>query len=70
MVGNAGCLVYLAALLVGFLGGSVLKFDISRAMKEKRETSGFVLKVMLGGSICVSGTCILQLSCGIISNIA
>ena len=46
-------LVNLAALLVGFLGGSVLKVDISGVMKKKRETSGFELQVMLGGYLCV-----------------
>ena len=32
--------------------------------EEKLLTSGFVLKVMLGGSLCVSVPCTLQPSCG------
>ena len=70
MVGKVGCLVYLAALLVGCLGGSFLKIDISRVVKGERETSGFGLKVMLGGYIFVSGSCTFQISCGDISKIA
>ena len=55
MVGKVGCLVYLVALLVGCLGGSVMKVDFSGVVNKKRTTSGFLLKVMLGGSLCVSG---------------
>ena len=64
------CLVNMAALLVGFLGGSVLKFDISGVTKKKREISGFELQVMLGGYLCVSGFFTLQLSCGTIYKIS
>ena len=64
------CLVNLAALLVGFLGSSVLKVDIYGVVNKKRATSGFGLQVMLGGSICVSGPCTLQIYGGNISKIA
>ena len=37
---------------------------------EKRATSGFWLKVMLGGSLCVSDTCTFNLSCGYISKLS
>ena len=70
MVGKVGCIVYLVVLLVSCLGGSVLKVDLVGAVKKKRATSGFGLKVMLGGSLCVSDTCTLQLYFGAISNIA
>ena len=59
MLGKVGCLVYLVAILVGFLRGSVLKDYLAGVVKEKRASSGFGLKVMLGGSLFVSG---LQLS--------
>ena len=61
-MGKVGCLVNLTTLLVGFLGGSVLKVDITGAVKKKRATSGFGLQVILGGSICVSGPFTLQLN--------
>ena len=35
MVVKVGCLVYLAALLISCLGGSVLKVDIAGAVKKK-----------------------------------
>ena len=60
-----GCLVYLVALLVGCLGGSVTKFDLA-GKATKRVNSGFGLKVMVGGYLFVSGPCTLQLSCGTI----
>ena len=34
MVGKVGCIVYLATLLVGFLGCSVLKVDIDGVVKK------------------------------------
>ena len=37
---------------------------------EKKATSGFVLQVMLRGSLCVSGPCTLQLSHGDTSKLA
>ena len=52
---KVGCLVNIAAILDGCLGGSVTKIDLSGAVKKKRATSGFGLKSMLGGSLCVSG---------------
>ena len=45
---KVGCLVNMAALLVGFLGVSVLKVDISGSVKKKILTSGFGLQVMIG----------------------
>ena len=57
MVGKVGFIVYLAVLLVGYLGGSFLKVDLDGSVKEKRSNSGFRLKLMLGGYLCVSGTC-------------
>ena len=66
---KVGFHVNLAALLVGCQVGSVLKVDISGLANEKRSTEGFLLKVMLGGSLCVLVPCILQLSCGTISNL-
>ena len=38
---KVGFHVDLAALLVGFLGGSVLKVDLYRVVKEKITNSGF-----------------------------
>ena len=67
---KVGCLVNMADLLVGFLGGSAPKADISGTVKKKRATSGFGLKVILRGYICVSGPCTFNLSSGYISNIS
>ena len=36
MAGKVGCLVYLVALLVCCLGGSVLKSDLAGAVKKKK----------------------------------
>ena len=69
-MGKVGCLINNAALILGFLGGSVMKFDISRVVKKKRATSGFGLQAIIGGSLCVSGTCTLQIYCGTICKIA
>ena len=66
---KVGCLLNLEDLIVGFLGVSVLKVDISRLVKKERANSGFGLQVMLGGSLFVSGPCTLQLSCVNISKI-
>ena len=49
MVGKFGCIVYIAVLLAVFLGGSVLEVDLAGAVKKKRATSGFGLKVIIGG---------------------
>ena len=70
MVGKIGCILYLGALILGFLGGSVLKVDLSGLAKKRRANSGFLLKVMIGGSLCVSGPCTLKISCGNISRLA
>ena len=70
MVDKVVFLVYLAALLVDFLGGSVLKVDIAGTVKKKWVTSGFGLKVMIGWFLCVSGPCKLHISCGAISKVA
>ena len=64
-MGEVGFLVGLMALFVGCLGDSVLEVNLYRLVKKNRVTSGFLLQVMLGGYLCVSGSCILQLSCGI-----
>ena len=69
-MGRVGCLLNMVALLVGCLQGSVLKADLSRAVKKKRATSAFLFQVMLRGFLYVSGTCKLQLSCVNISKIA
>ena len=52
-MGKVGCLVKLAAILVGFLEVSILKFYIAGVMKKKSTTPGFGLQVMPGGSLCV-----------------
>ena len=53
MVSKVGCLVYMVDLLVGCLLGSVLKFNLAVVVNKKGGTSGFVLKVILGGSLFV-----------------
>ena len=70
MVGKVGCIVYPEEILVGCLGGSVLKFDLAGAVKKKRATSGFGLKVMLGRSLCVSSTCTFNISFGNLFDLA
>ena len=40
---KVGCIVNLEAIIVGFLGGSVLKADIDGVVKKKGATSGFGL---------------------------
>ena len=45
----------MAALIVGFLGGSVLNVDLYGVGKKEGATSGFGLKMMILGSLCVSG---------------
>ena len=61
-MGKVGFLVNLAALLVGCLIDSVPKVHLYGEAKKKREASGFLLKVMFEGCLCVSGTFILQIS--------
>ena len=70
MVGKVGCLVYLEALSVGCLGGSVLNIDLVGAVKKKGLTSGCGLQVILGWSLFVSVPCKFQLSCRNISKIS
>ena len=70
MLGKVGCLVNMEALLVGYLGGSVLKVDIAGAANKQSLTSGFGLLVMLGVYIFVSVPCTFQLFCGIITKLA
>ena len=70
MVGKVVFIVYLASFLMIFPAGSVLKVDLSGTAKKKRATSVFGFKVMLGGSICVSGPFTLKISCGTISKLA
>ena len=38
MAGKVGCLIYLAANIVGFLGGSVLKVSIAGEVKKKGDS--------------------------------
>ena len=47
-----------------------MKSDLDGTVKKKRATSGFVLKVMIGGSLFISGTCTLHICYGTISNIS
>ena len=69
MVGKVGYLVFMVELLVVCLGGSVTKFDLSEEVKKNGANSGLGLKVMFGGSLFVSGTCMLQLSFQTISKL-
>ena len=70
MMGNVGCLVYMAALLIGCLGGSVLKVDLSGLVNKIMSASSFGFQVMPVGSVFVSCVFTLQLSCGTIYKIA
>ena len=63
-MGKVGCLVGQDSLLVGCLGGSVLTFDMSGLVNNIRVTSGFVIQVMLVGSLCVSVPFTLKIYCG------
>ena len=63
-MGNIECLVGWMELLVYFLGGSVLTDDMAGAANKILVTSGYGLKIMLVGSLYVSGPCTLQLSYG------
>ena len=58
-MGDVGCLVGRLAVLVGFLGGSVLVVYLARVVKKIRVASVFVFKVILVGSLVVSGPCTL-----------
>ena len=70
VMGNFWCLVNMAALLVGCLGGSVPKFNLSGVVNIKRATSGFGLKLMIVSFLCFSGPCKFKLSCGNISKLS
>ena len=70
MVVKVGCLVYLVALLLGFLGFSFMKVDIYGAVKKRRVTSVFGLKLIIGSYLIVSGTLTLQIYYGTISKLA
>ena len=70
MVVKVGCIVYMAELILVCLVGSVLKVDLSGVVNKKRATSDFGLKLMLVGSLCVSGPWTLQLSCWNIYKVA
>ena len=50
---NVGCIVNIVVLIVGFLGGSVLKVYLAGVVKKKNVTSGFGLQVMTVGYLCV-----------------
>ena len=63
-MGKVSCLVILAALFVGFIGGSVLKVDLVGAVINNGVTSGFGLKVMLLGYLSGLGPYTLKISCG------
>ena len=63
VMGKVECILGLAELLLGFLGGSVLTVDMDGVANKIWVTSGFRFEVMLVGSLSVSGTYILQLSC-------
>ena len=67
---KVGCLVNMAVLIVGFLGGSVLKIDIDGVVKKKRVTSRFGLQLTLGGSLFFSGSCTFHISFVNISRMA
>ena len=43
-MGTVGCLVYMVALFVGFLGGLFLKVDIYGVVKEKGQLQVLDLK--------------------------
>ena len=58
-------------ILFNEVPGEIFTYSsFSRSVKKKWVTSGFGLKVMLGGSLFVSGHCTLQISCETISKIA
>ena len=68
-MGKVGFIKNRVSLLVGFLGGLVLKVDLAGAIMKKGATSGFGFQVMLGGYLCVSGPCTLKLYCVTISKL-
>ena len=64
-MGAVGCLLGQASLLGGCMENSVLMFIMDGVVKSIQETSGFGFPVILVGSLDVSGTCKLHLSCRI-----
>ena len=52
VIGKFGCLINVPEILVGCLGGSVMKVDLYGEV-EKKSTSGFGLQVMIRGYLCV-----------------
>ena len=53
MTGKVGYFVGLSERVVGCLGGSVLKVDITGVVKENRVTLGFGFQVIIRVSLCV-----------------
>ena len=73
MMENAGCIVGMAALLVGFLGRSVLRIYLYGVMNRHRNwvlNSEFLWKVMFGVYLWISHPCIFQMSCVKLSKLA
>ena len=69
-MGKVRCIIFLVALLLGCLVGLGMKVDLDGTANKKCVTLGFGFKVILGGPLCVSGLCILHLSCGNRSKVA
>ena len=63
-MGEVGCLLGSVALLLGFMGCSVLTDDMAEVVKKIRVSSGFGLQVMPVGYLGVSGLCALQIYFG------
>ena len=63
VIGKVVCLVCWVELLVGFLGGSVLEVDLDGVVNKIQLTSGFVLQVVLAGSLGDSDACTLHIYC-------
>ena len=63
-MGKVGFLEFLVEILVGYQRGLVMRVDMAGLVKNNWVTSGFVLQVILVGSLGVSGPCTLQLACG------
>ena len=61
---EVGCLVGQAEILVAQLEVSVLLVDIYGMAKKYGRLKVFLLEVVLEGYLGVSGTFILQISCG------
>ena len=70
VTGKVVCLLGLSERIIAYLGGSVLKVDITGMVKKNRMTSGFGFQVIIGVSLCVSGPYTLQIYCGTWSEIS